>query len=450
MTSEPGRNAPCPCGSGKKHKKCCLQRERDAEARRHARDGTASRALDWILQHHPDGAAAAFDEGFFGGLSEAERERLKELGNGLSQMVEINSMEWLLADGSLDLEDERKATTALLLGKGGPLLSAEGRAYIEELRRQPLGLYEVVESHPGEGLLLRDARDSKAPPVQVLERAGSRSLSARDVIAARIIPGEPAELSGAIYGFSGSEFHAHGALDELEESDGLDPEKAALILIDVWLHRLVAPLPTIVDAATGTAVTLVTDHYRVSDRTALSRALRDCPEVDDTGNGGWVRLEEPEASMSRSLVAINPGKGPDRIELFCRSLQLADENRSWFQDLVGASVQFVAREITDPMAALKDMPRPGATTSPEVEIPAELREELQRNAYRNWADEAIPALGDMTPREAVKTDRGRRKVKRLLRSYEAQEARASRRTGDKPMDFGFLREAIGLEPESGH
>ncbi len=31
MTTRPGRNAPCPCGSGKKYKKCCLFREAQNE-----------------------------------------------------------------------------------------------------------------------------------------------------------------------------------------------------------------------------------------------------------------------------------------------------------------------------------------------------------------------------------------------------------------------------------
>ena len=31
MKKKPGRNAPCPCGSGNKYKMCCLKREDDAE-----------------------------------------------------------------------------------------------------------------------------------------------------------------------------------------------------------------------------------------------------------------------------------------------------------------------------------------------------------------------------------------------------------------------------------
>ncbi len=34
MTSKVARNAPCPCGSGKKHKQCCLGKEPPAARRR--------------------------------------------------------------------------------------------------------------------------------------------------------------------------------------------------------------------------------------------------------------------------------------------------------------------------------------------------------------------------------------------------------------------------------
>jgi len=31
MLAKPSRNDPCRCGSGKKYKKCCLDRDREAE-----------------------------------------------------------------------------------------------------------------------------------------------------------------------------------------------------------------------------------------------------------------------------------------------------------------------------------------------------------------------------------------------------------------------------------
>jgi hypothetical protein len=36
-----GRNDPCPCGSGKKYKKCCLPKEEAAKLKAHAKDQAA-------------------------------------------------------------------------------------------------------------------------------------------------------------------------------------------------------------------------------------------------------------------------------------------------------------------------------------------------------------------------------------------------------------------------
>jgi hypothetical protein len=60
----------------------------------------------------------------------------------------------------------------------------------------------------------------------------------------------------------------------------------------------------------------------------LYRVLEAQNDVRGDAERGWARLEEPNAKMSRSLVAINPGKRRDRLGLFTRSLQLADEGET--------------------------------------------------------------------------------------------------------------------------
>jgi tetratricopeptide (TPR) repeat protein len=50
--AKPSRNAPCPCGSGKKYKKCCLANDEAAERERRATDATNTQpgpldALAW-------------------------------------------------------------------------------------------------------------------------------------------------------------------------------------------------------------------------------------------------------------------------------------------------------------------------------------------------------------------------------------------------------------------
>ena len=66
------RNAPCPCGSGKKHKHCCLAREeRGSQSRA---DGVAL-AIDWLGQRHRKALTRALDDGFFGWNSSIMRDQ---------------------------------------------------------------------------------------------------------------------------------------------------------------------------------------------------------------------------------------------------------------------------------------------------------------------------------------------------------------------------------------
>lgn len=442
-----GRNQPCPCGSGSKYKKCCLRRARSEEQARQVSRRGVGLALAWLLDRYPEEIDEAVQEQFFGSLSAEARERLQNLDTGLLAMVDSNSMEWLLAEGSLSVDGREVKVLDLILGQEGPLLEVEQRAYLEELGRRPLRLYEVRDSRPGQGMTLQDARGPEASPVAVLEREGSKSLGKGDVIAARVLHRDPPELSGAVYDCTGFQLRVHDVLDKLEEGSGADSGSIALAIVDAWLDRLTAPPPRLVDAA-GDPLTLVTDHYRILDREALELTLESQDDVSGDSERGWARLEEPDATMSRSLVAINPGKRRDRLELFTRSLRLADEGKTWFQQVAGESVAFVIREIVDPLAAMESPPTPGHESAPGPEMTPGLRQELTRHLYGNWEDEPIPALDGLTPRQAVATEAGRKKTIRLLRSYEADERRAARRTGAEALDLGFLWEAVGLTREN--
>lgn len=75
--------------------------------------------------------------------------------------------------------------------------------------------------------------------------------------------------------------------------------------------------------------------------------------------------------------------------MFCRTKRLADEGRAWFEALARALEQFIRRH------------------------------------YAHWCDETIPALGGLTPRQAIVTPAGLERVKGLLRAYEDGEERQS-------------------------
>jgi hypothetical protein len=449
------RNDPCPCGSGRKYKKCCLMKEEELTSR-HREEGTAvSRALDWLAQHYPQQVSETLDIEFFGALDQIERERLSKVSPGLQEMVHINSCEWLINDACIEVKGEMTPVRELLLDPGGLLLTPAGQEWLKAMGERPLSLYEVRRVKPGEGMELADLLRPESPPVWVCERSASRSLVRLDIFGTRLIRRDIGfVMSGAAYPFSRHE--ALACRDEiLREMKGVswDSDLAREIvschITDQWLQGLIAkrPIPTLVDTSTGEPIMLTTDHYRVRDWQKLEALLAVQPDVEGDRKEGWVRFTPLEGEMRRSRAALNP-KGNDKLEVFCRTLKLAEEARQWLENLAGNLLSYKIREMVDPRSekAMESVP-----AAPQADIPPEIASQIihnyMSNFYANWTEDTIPVLGNKTPRQAIKTVKGRRAVIELLKSYEHGEARRVKDQGGRPFDFGFLWERLGLERE---
>ena len=330
----------------------------------------------------------------------------------------------------------------------------------------------MTDVRPDLGLTLVDELDAQAEPQSVRERSGSRSAQPGMLMAARIMrvgsdaaPGdEHLELSGAIYPFAKlreaqllaqiREVLAGAAALKLHEEnlrDLMETEIARAWLAQ-WFEP--APLPQIRDAATGDPILLVTDHYRVRDPVALAAALVAQPDVSGNAQQGWHRETQAGDGQLRSLVAINPGRRRDRIELFYRTQNLADGGRAWFEALANSAVQHLTREITDPAGSLAKSAKEGASHAPRApasgssglppEAHSQALEQFIHRHYANWCDEAIPALGGVSPRQAMTTPAGLERVKGLLRKYEGGERRQSSEQGRPAVSYQFLWDALGI------
>ena len=75
---------------------------------------------------------------------------------------------------------------------------------------------------------------------------------------------------------------------------------------------------------------------------------------------------------------------------------------------------------------------------------AQATEQVLHRHYANWADETIPALGGLTPRQAITTPAGLERVKGLLREYEDGEQRQSAAQGRPAVSYQFLWDALGI------
>jgi hypothetical protein len=75
----PGRNAPCPCGSGKKYKKCCLPKEQQEAHRTRTAEGGAVDALRTLGISRHQGLRLAHEEMAGGRMSKSRSRRVRDL-----------------------------------------------------------------------------------------------------------------------------------------------------------------------------------------------------------------------------------------------------------------------------------------------------------------------------------------------------------------------------------
>jgi len=427
-------------------------------------------AITWLAERHRKGWRSAFEELLDRWRPEGPEDGWQLDDDGMT-MVSINAGEWLIARGAIQARSVLREINGYLLGRDGPYLTPGQRDWIAQLRARPLRLYRVTDVRPGEGLTLLDEFDPQAEPQHVREISASRTAHPGMLMGARIMQVEAGaaadahwELSGAIYPFSklreapvlarvgrvltgAAELKLHD-----ENRRDLVEMEVARAWLDQWFEP--APMPQIHDASTGEPILLVTDHYRLCDVAALAKALAAQADVDGDPRQGWNRMTLGADGARRSLSSINPGSEADRIEVFHRTQRLADEGRTWFEALAGAAVQHLTREISDPVGRLartgtadaSSAPNAAASNAPDLppEVMAQAIEQVIHRHYANWADEAIPALGGLTPRQAITTPAGLERVKGLLREYEDGEQRQSAAQGRPAVSYQFLWDALGI------
>ncbi len=453
-----GRNDPCPCGSGKKFKKCCGKETKEPAAEE-GKDGGVGKAILWLTSRHAKAIKTSIAAMLNDDLDKEERAKLQELEEHDWEGVQINAMEWLLAEGSIAVKGAQRKVAELLLGPGGPAFTPGQRSWIEQLRRQPLRLYTITEVLPGAGMRLCDALDTEAAPVMVYEKSGSAHAQIGNLIGVRIMELDGHhEISGAAYPFS--RLMNASLLAELQaavDDAAVQGEELSHVLSAIirrcWIAQYARPLPlpTVVDAHSGDPMLLITDHYRVRNWDDLAAALKTQSDIEGDRASGWARLFACADGLTRQSVSINLGKSEDRIELFYKTQKYADQGRPWFEALAGKSVEFAGRVLSDPRNAMKNPPagNPGSTAKTVPNLPPEVLAEAIENAlrrtYANWSDEPIPALGGKTPRQAIATATGRERVRGLLRSYEAGEKVQAAQQGRREISYAFLWEALELD-----
>ncbi len=179
------RNAPCPCGSGKKYKNCCMRRDQLSESRELSITPLEGALLSRLYEF---AQSAGFDSDIvqafalywggsydLGGSAEMEEEERRR------------TLDWFIHD--YHTSQDRRYVLDLFIEKQAADLSPEAKEVLEAWRKSLMGMFRVLEPFGDGRLALYDCLRKE-------------SLEVRDVVLARaakqgdLIVGRVFELGG--------------------------------------------------------------------------------------------------------------------------------------------------------------------------------------------------------------------------------------------------------------
>ena len=475
---KPGRNDPCPCGSGKKYKQCCLKivdtqpgDEFLWRRIRRAIEGSHTLLLDYADSYFGYDAMDAASLELFGDDAQLRDEthlslfRCWYFYNWLP-LPEQNSVRPEACDG--------RTLARAYLDKKAKKLDPLRVRYLEQCCVAPFSFYDIIEVHALQGFRLRDIMTGEE--VNVIEHSASAQGQVGDIIFAMLVTIDQVTLIEAAGGFFIPPELKGPIIDlrELITARGEPLTPALLQLYDFEMlnlyfaidQRLSNPAMPKLHNAEGDEFILHKLHYALSctPREAYD-ALRSLNLSDDEQS----LLEKGVTDTLGQLYQIDfawekPGNEVHLQSVFCGNIHIegaklvieansqsrAQEIKSQLKDLLPGLARYKTTVIQSPQAMVERMQKQANSktsrksdhddlNNPEVKA---AMAKFMANYYRNWLNQKIPALLDQTPMQAVKTSAGRERVEALLLGLEGKGANSPMAL--EPALLLELRERLGL------
>jgi hypothetical protein len=464
-----GRNTPCPCGSGRKHKQCCLGRAQEQRRLGRATEAVWKRLQEWTIANHPEHLEAAIDE-----ILGDERTVTPRTGDLLCSYVHLDRQ---LPGGGTPVERFAELSA----------LDDVERAAAATLTQARLGLWRVRAVAPGLSIDLGEVAGDRV--VTVHSQNVSRGTARWDVVLGRVIEGAHGhELWGPAAIFTAAEEEEIVAeVERLADERSISPS-AVFRYCAAELLRFTPPSrATPPSFFTFEGDELVATHARwVLEDDEAGVALErhpDLVDVADTEDGDGICLEwtAPRAELaarrpalpSRAVVLestpvfIDPdgrrvtgdssriGLGtfelrPRELTFDAISAQRLDGAIALVAGTIGSRARLVERRVEPLEATSRSGQRSSGEASNEHTIPAEIRDAviagLVHARSHRMLDEPDPRFDGLTPREAARSPRHRPGVERWLRTLENTTARGA--PVEAAPDVAMLRRELGMPDET--
>jgi hypothetical protein len=410
------RNGPCWCGSGRKFKHCHLhQSERPPLSER----------VGWL-----------YHKAVLYVFATSWRELVDDLGELRVEHAESErDADELMEDGHVvDVTLFEGGALDDFVRHRGALLPADELLLAEQWLLTERSVFEVTAVSPAASLTVRDVRTGDV--TTVTERTASRELRPGQLICAHLLStGDSHQLFGGIEPVA---LHERDALIRLLDSEP-EPEE----VVEFCSRRFAPP---ILANTEGHPLVLCKAELR-SDRPAeLSDALdsrypREEPNQSASTVTEWVEIVGVDG-MNR--IAANLRLAGDMLTIATNSEARQDAALTAVRSLQ-PSIVLVSQERTplrtagDARRLAETVPARATETSDLAHLP-EVKEAVaqhMRQYEQQWLDLPIPALKNLTPRQAADDPTRRDDLLRLLATFPDT---------DDPLTMspGRLRDALGL------
>jgi hypothetical protein len=447
----PGRNDPCWCGSGKKYKKCHLDADQEA-----SRGGGPQQAGASIPAGKFSGLRRRLGDFLERAVSKSDtRQAVKEFyesGLPADDSTSGALADWMMHDWIVP-SFGRTVMQEYLRRHGGTLTPRE-RELVESWSRSYVGLYEVQEVREGIGIELKDLTANEV--MFVHDVTSSKAFVRWDGLLARVVEDERGlELSGMVLKIPRRQLDPMLSWMEEDRARTGEPWLAYLRhhhprirrrpaeLGEEWLSALQ------LSNTDGEELLFSKAVYRVLDGPALLAALTACPELNEDEEGKRYSWMKGPAGQEGRTVLGTVRLESDELVLECNSRARHERGQNLLSGIAGSALKHVRDEFTTlpemKRRALQE-PRPAGPGTQEIppEVQHRLLTQLMEKHFAEWPDTALPALDGETPRDAVKTAEGRRRVSLILRDFENDEER-KRKAGEPYYDISRLRAELGVE-----
>ena len=406
-------------------------------------------------------------------------------------------MEDFLTAGFGD-RSERNAVDEYLSRRGW-LEKKHAASYLRAVRDSAPSLYEVVAADPGRAVTVRDlARETE--PERVPDRLVSEVVAVWDCFVGRLVgSGRTRRFTVSLLPFPRELVRI--CLEDLSEVTKEIPKQIREIIreqggkgdisdLDPREFLLRGPMGAIfftsrfvtwhVDQAEAglgglrntddEALVPSTVRFSIEGSGAdVAAALDGLPEFDREDRGElrwtWRGRELPAPELPRSLTGKGPEVGVGHLTLGqteitggvlllrVNSVERAGKGRDLLVAKLGALLGTPLTAHEDPAAQLGESVEERPPAPPDLNLPPEIAEAVLRahfeQHYRQVLDEPIPMLGNVTPRKAAKSRKGRAAVVDWLKEIENGEARQAAQTGRQPFDTAWLWEELKIPRPGG-